>query len=317
MADSPHDLGGDADRSDGSTAALERFVVVRDDATLQGVRSPAHAGERRAPVLFVHGYPDTHATWSLQLEGLAPMHPVAALDQRGVGGSTRPTGREGLAIARYLEDIEAAIDALAGPEGQVHLVGHDWGGVLAWLFAERYPDRLRSLAVLAGPHPGMTSQRLVRWATRPSLQNLGRLLDQARRSWYIAFFQLPRVPEWYLGRQWPQGYVAALRAGGVPKDDPILRDLDEAAVRSAAITPLALYRQIPRLQAPPRVITVPTCLIVPVHDFALRPELYDTVPEYVPDLEVHALDANHWAHRQRPQEVNAILHGFFGRHEPA
>lgn len=316
MADHTHDKGARADRH----GALEHVTVARDDANLHVVRSsPWDKAERRAPILFLHGYPDTWTTWSLQIEALAPMHPVAAFDQRGVGRSTGPDEKSGYAFERYLADIEAVIDELVGPEGQVHLVAHDWGGALAWMFAEqpRYARRLRSLTACAAPHPGLMLRRLGRFLTRPSLRELGFTLDQVRRSWYIFFFQLPRVPEWFLTRDLERNWRKALRAGGVPKNDPILRDLDREELRSASLTPLALYRQtLLRKPQPLRPVEVPTCVIVPLNDFALRPEIYDQLPEVVADLEVHSLDANHWAHRQRAQEVTAIIDAFVRRHEP-
>lgn len=301
-------------------AALEHFTVARDDAALHVVRSrPWDASERRAPLLFFHGYPDTWATWTLQMDALAATHPVAAFDQRGVGGSTGPTGPSGYQFERYLEDLEAIIDALVGPEGQVHLVAHDWGGALSWMFAERprYARRLRSLTQIAGPHPGLFLRRIGRALLRP--RELGVAIDQLRKSWYIFFFQLPRVPEWFLMRDFPEKWVKALRQGGVPEDDPMLREaLDEdalAGLRKAGLTPLALYRQaLLRRPEPLRPVSVPTCLIVPTRDFALRPEIYDGAPEVVPDLEVHHLDANHWAHRERAAEVTAILEAFVRRH---
>lgn len=302
----------------GGRAALVHLSVLREDATLHVVKGgPWGAGDRGAPVLFLHGYPDTWATWSLQMEALAATRPVAAFDQRGVGGSSGPGTQEGHTFARYLEDIEAVIDALVGPEGQVHLVAHDWGGGLAWMFAEqpRRARRLRSLTVVACPHPALMVRRLGRVLRRPSLRELGLTLDQLRRSWYILFFQLPRVPEWYVQRQFPAGRIRALCAGGVPADDPILRDPDVEGLRRAAIAPLALYRQALRPRAgAPSPIDVPTCLIVPIHDFALRPELYDELPGLVRDLEVHSLDANHWVQRQRPREVTGILEAFLARH---
>ncbi|WAS93392.1 alpha/beta fold hydrolase [Nannocystis punicea] len=298
-------------------ARLEHAFVVHDDVSLHVVRSrPWDRGERRAPVLFLHGYPDTADTWSLQLAALGQTHPVAAFDQRGVGRSTASASRRGYAFERYLGDIEAVIDDLTGPEGQVHLVAHDWGGALAWMFAEqpRYARRLRSLTVSAGPHPGLFLRRLGRAARSP--RELGFLFDQLRKSWYILFFQLPWLPEQLIERQFPALWVKSLRAGGVPKDDPLLRDFDAEGTRKAALTPLALYRQILLHKPQPlRPIEVPTCLIVPLHDMALRPELYDDVPEVATDLEVHRLDANHWAHRQRASEVSAILEAFIRRVE--
>ncbi len=311
MADLSYDPGA---------PALEHITVAREDAALHVVRSrPWDASERRAPILFFHGYPDTWETWTPQLDALAPTFPVAAFDQRGVGRSTGPAVRSGYAFERYLEDLEAIIDALVGPEGQVHLVAHDWGGALSWMFAEqpRYARRLRSLTQIAGPHPGLFLRRLGRAATRP--RELGLLVDQLRKSWYIFFFQLPRVPEWFLMRDFPVKWVKALRKGGVPEGDPMFAGLDDpatlAGLRKAGLTPLALYRQaLLRRPEPLRPVSVPTCVIVPTRDFALRPEIYDDVPEVAADLEVHQLDANHWAHHERPGEVSAILDGFVRRH---
>lgn len=299
--------------------ALETVALERGDTRLHLVCSRLwDPHERRAPVLFLHGYPDTHATWSHQLEGLAPMHPIAAYDMRGVGGSSTPAGPEGTRLARYLDDIEAVIDHVAGPEGQVHLVGHDWGGVLGWFFASdpSRAARLRSYTAIAAPHPAAAMSMLRERLRRHRLTDLSLLLEQARRSWYIFLFQLPRVPELYLGRDPVRTWVGAHRNGGMRRDDPEFVDVDPEKARRALLSPLALYRQIFRnSRNPPRTIDVPVCLIVPLRDMALTPELYDTVPEFVPNLEQHRIDDNHWVHRTRHVEVNKILHDFITRHE--
>lgn len=309
MTDLPHDEhGARADH-------LEHLFVARDDVSLHVVRSrPWDRGERNAPLLFLHGYPDTSETWSLQLATLGRSHPVAAFDQRGVGRSSAPTGPGGHAYERHLGDIEAVIDALTGPEGQVHLVAHDWGGALAWMFAgqPRLARRLRSLTVIACPHPSQMVRRIGRALRSP--RELKFFFDQVRKSWYILFFQLPYAPEWLIERQFPGMWIRALRAGGVPKSDPMLRDFDREGTRKAALAPLALYRQALRRPPPlPQAIAVPTCLIIPLRDFALRPELYDDVPAVVPDLEVHRLDANHWVQRECPAEVSEIVEAFVRR----
>jgi pimeloyl-ACP methyl ester carboxylesterase len=297
---------------------FEPVTVPSGDVLLHLVRSRPVPGERRAPVLMVHGFPDSHRTWSRQLEGLAPMHPVAAYDQRGVGRSTAPAGREGYAIARHLDDIAAAIDAVAGPEGQVHLVGHDWGGVLAWFFAgdPARAARLRSLSVLAAPHPGAANVQVTRRLRRHSLADLAFLGDQARKSWYALLFQFPWLPELYLRRDPVGTWIRAHRAGGVQRDDPELAEIDERLALSTLLPPLALYRQIAGHRAPPGPIPVPVCLVVPLRDLALSPGLYDNAAEFVPELEMHRIDDNHWVHRSRASEVNQILHDFIDRHDP-
>ena len=158
--------------------------LERGDVNLHVVASRGDPHERRAPVLFLHGYPDTHATWSRQLEGLASMHPVAAFDMRGVGDSSAPVAADGLRIARYLDDIEAVIDRVAGPEGQVHLVGHDWGGALGWQFAAdpARAARLRSYTAIAAPHAGSAMALFRERLRRHNLADLALLADQLRRS---------------------------------------------------------------------------------------------------------------------------------------
>jgi len=299
--------------------ALESVAIDRGDVRLHLVRgrlSDPH--ERRAPVLFLHGFPDSHTTWSRQLEGLAHMHPVAAFDQRGVGGSSEPSDPEGYRLARHLGDIDAAIDELAGPDGQVHLVGHDWGGVIGWFYAgdPARARRLRSFTAIASPHPVAMRTLLRDRLLRHRLADLTMVADQLRRSWYIFLFQIPRLPELYLTRDPTGMWIRIHRAGGLDRDDPELRDIDDRLARSTMIPPLALYRQALRTRLdPPRSIDVPVCLIVPLRDMALAPELYDNVPEFVPDLEEHRIDANHWVHRSRAAEVNQILHDFISRHE--
>ncbi len=300
--------------------ALEHVTLDRGDVRLHLVCSRlSDPHERRAPVLFLHGYPDTHGTWSRQLEGLAPMHPIAAFDMRGVGESSTPAGPDGTRIARYLDDIEAVIDHIAGPEGQVHLVGHDWGGVLGWAFAgdPARARRLCSYMAIAAPHAGASMAMLYDRVRRHRLADLALVLEQVRRSWYIFLFQLPLIPELYLGRDPIRTWIGAHRNGGMRRDDPELIDVDPAKARRALITPLALYRQIFRAsRTPVRSVDVPVCMIVPLRDMALTPELYDRVPEFVQDLEEHRIDDNHWVHRTRAAEVNQILHDFIARHEP-
>lgn len=303
-----------------SELALESVAIERGDVRLHMVRSRvSDPHERRAPVLFLHGFPDSHATWSRQFEGLAPMHPIAAFDQRGVGGSSEPYGPEGYRLSRYLDDIDAVIDELVGPEGQVHLVGHDWGAVLGWFFAgDRHrARRLRSFTAIAGPHPAAMRALLRDRLLRHRLADLLLLGDQLRRSWYIFFFQLPGLPERFLGRDPVGTWIKIHRAGGLRRDDPELQTIDERLARSTLLPPLALYRQALRGAVEvPRTIDVPVSLIVPLRDMALTPELYDKVPEFVPELEQHRIDDNHWVHRTRASEVNQILHDFISRHEP-
>lgn len=301
---------------------LERHTVDRGDARLAVVLRRGEPG--RVPLLFVHGYPDTHATWSYQLEGLAAEHPVAAFDLRGVGDSVI-TGepRAATRMPRYLDDIEAVIDHVAGPQGQVHLVAHDWGGALAWMFAAdpARAARLRSLTVIAAPHGGAALAMFRARLRRHSLVDLARLAEQVRRSWYLLLFQLPWLPEKYLGLDPVRTWVGAHRQGGVPRGDPELTGVERAQALNNLVGLLPLYRQmfaretVRAARSGPQTIDVPVSMVIPLRDLALTPELYEFLPQFVPRLEEHRIDDNHWVHRSRATEVNQIIGDFVTRHE--
>lgn len=295
---------------------LEALAVEGDGVTLHVVRSPARAGDA-APILFVHGYPDSHRTWERQLEALGSARPVAAFDLRGTGRSSAPQGRRGHRFDRHLGDLERVIDRLVGPGGQVHLVGHDWGGALAWLFASDpgLARRLRSLTVIAAPHPDFMHALLRRRLRRHSLGDLAFVARQLRRSWYMFAFQIPGLAERVWARDPAALWVKVHRAS-------ISRAEAEAAVDHETVLRdgtglLGIYREAFRRRPvlPPPRIEVPTALIIPTRDLALLPELYDNAGEFVPDLETHYLDANHWVHLELAERVNAIVGDFVARHD--
>jgi len=105
-----------------------------------------------APVLLLHGFPETRRMWRHQLEALGRAgYRAIAPDQRGYSPGARPEGVEHYGTDRLVSDALSLMDALGAP--RFHLVGHDWGGQLAWLIAARHADRVLSLSVLSRPHP--------------------------------------------------------------------------------------------------------------------------------------------------------------------
>ncbi len=105
----------------------------------------------REPIILLHGFPESHRTWRAVAPDLARDHFVIAPDQRGFGGSDKPLEVEAYRIDRIVEDLIALADAL--DVERFSLVGHDWGGAVAWLAALRHPDRLSRLAIVNAPHP--------------------------------------------------------------------------------------------------------------------------------------------------------------------
>ena len=140
----------------------------------------------RPLMLFLHGFPEFWYSWRHQLRAFADDYYVVAPDMRGYNQSDKPRGRRAYRLDVLVEDVRALIEDL-GYERCV-LVGHDWGGAVAWQFAYTYPEMLERLVVMNLPHP-------VRFYEGLST------LAQLRRSWYILFFQLPWLPEKVLSRR--------------------------------------------------------------------------------------------------------------------
>ena len=134
-------------------------------------------------VLLLHGFPESSWSWRHQLTALADAgYRAVAPDQRGYSAGARPEGKEHYAVPHLVADVLAIADWLGGHE--IDLVGHDWGGAVAWQTAGRYGERLRSLTVVSTPHPA---------AFTKSLRDEN--ADQSQRSGYMQFFQQPDVPE--------------------------------------------------------------------------------------------------------------------------
>lgn len=143
----------------------------------------ASAGERGRPVIILlHGFPDLWQGWHFQIAALeAAGFRVLAPNQRGYGNSEKPKGISAYDIEHLAHDIIALADS--EPCETFTLVGHEWGGIVAWWVAARFPQRVTRLIILNAPHPGIFYQYLLR---HPS---------QVIRSWYTGIFQLPWLPE--------------------------------------------------------------------------------------------------------------------------
>lgn len=279
------------------------------------------AGDADRPaVLFLHGFPDCHRVWSHQLDSLSHELHTIAFDLRGCGLSGRATGTDAYLIENLLPDIEAVIDAVRGPQGKVHLVGHDWGSVLGWSFVSHpaYAHRVLSWSSISGVHAG-----LVRPTLRSQWRRGGRhawaVTGQLLRSWYAMALSLPGVGDAWVRRGGARALKAALMRGGVARDDAYLSMDDEEARRRAAAS-VALYRQnLRRLPEAPAAhsIAAPVQLIVPVHDSFLRPVAYEGLSRYCRHLERWDIAANHWVQRSHHEDVTVLLRAFIQRQAQA
>ncbi|MGB7875364.1 MAG: alpha/beta hydrolase, partial [Anaerolineales bacterium] len=154
------------------------------------------------PVFLLHGFPEFWYGWRKQIPALADAgYRVIVPDQRGYNMSDKPKGVRAYAIDKLANDILGLMDAL-GHE-KVNLIGHDWGGFVAWAFAIWHPKCLSKLGILNAPHPDVMTRFLRRGDP-----------EQLRRSWYFFTFQIPWLPEYWLRKNDWRRTVLALRGSG-------------------------------------------------------------------------------------------------------
>ena len=255
-------------------------------------------GDRLA--LCLHGFPEHAVSWRAQMPVLAALgYRVWAVNQRGYGRSARPVGIASYALPELIGDVAALIDA-SGASSTV-LIGHDWGAMVAWCFAATRARPLERLVIMNVPHPLCFRAAMKRWRQR-------------RKSWYIAFFQLPRLPEWMLSRNGGASVRQMFRPLRLPPE--ILSVYaDQIAAPGAATAMLNWYRAM-RLRAARRIdlgatIEVPTLVIWGEEDIALDLICLDGTDRYVRDLRIERLPrVSHWVQQHAPAKVNALLEDF-------
>lgn len=263
----------------------------------------AEAGpEAGAPTILLHGFPEFWYGWRHQIGPLAGAGlRVVAPDQRGYGLSDKPGGLDAYHLDRLAGDVIALADACGFRT--VRLVGHDWGGLVAWWVASLYPERIERLAILNAPHPGIVGSYM---RTHP-----GQLL----RSYYVGLFQLPGLPERLLtadrGRALRRALTRTSRPGAFGAAD--LDRYVEAWLQPGAMTGmLNWYRALVRLPrtAPPRV-RVPTLILWGRQDIALQAGLAEASLAFCDDGHIRWYDrASHWLAHEEPAAVNADLIDF-------
>lgn len=257
------------------------------------------AGQGDEVALLLHGFPEARTCWRAQLPVLAQMGwRAVAPDLRGYGQSSRPQGKAAYGIEHLVEDVDALFDAL-GAKRRL-LIGHDWGGVIAWQQAIRGRVPLDGLVILNAPHPTIFQRELRGWA-------------QKRRSWYVGFFMLPWVPERQMTAGQGAGLAKALKAQSpyFPED---LLDLYRANICApgAATAMINYYRANafhlsgPGAGAAP--IKTPTLMIWGEGDQALGLPLTQGNEAFVEDFTLKRLPGvSHWVIEEAPTAINAAI----------
>jgi len=264
------------------------------------------AGPEDGPLLILlHGFPEFWYGWRLQIPFLARAgYRVWAPDQRGYHLSQKPRGIAAYNLDELAADVLGLIDA-ANQEKAI-VVGHDWGGAVAWWLANKHPERLEKLIVLNAPHHAAMKRYL------------DHNLNQWLRSLYILFFQLPWLPEMALRAANWRALARLMQASSRPAT---FSQADRDAYRRAWSQPGALtgmlnwyraIRQVRPQRLPGPRITVPTLLIWGARDVAMSRELAPLSIELCDDGRLVVIEeASHWLQHEEPDRVNRLVQGFF------
>jgi pimeloyl-ACP methyl ester carboxylesterase len=249
-------------------------------------------------VVLLHGFPQSARSWiGVSRPLLAAGYRVIAPDQRGYSPQARPRSRRAYRLGELVADVVALVDA-AGAE-RVHLVGHDWGGGVAWMVAATRPDLLRSLTVVSAPHPrAVVNAMLTSW--------------QFLQAWHIGFFQLPWLPEAAIRSRGGRFAVAMLKHSGL--NDELARAYADRLGNDPGGLAGALrwYRAMPLDVSVGRSageITVPTTYVWSSGDIAIGRRAAELTSRWVTGpFEFKVLDGvSHWIPEQVPDELATYI----------
>ncbi len=294
-----------------STSSLSSFAPgteCREIDLPSGMHVRAYVrGNGPRTVLFLHGFPELAVSWRGQLAAVPDGFRFVAPDMRGYGGSSAPTEVAAYRMEKLVDDVVELADALGSPT--FDLVGHDWGGAVAWQTARTHPQRLTTLSVLNCPPPDV----MLRFFVKPA---------QLRMSWYMFFFQLPWLPEYWLRRDPRRMMMGAFRNIAVNKSvftpetvAPYIEQLTERGMPGLHYY-RAAFRNLAGARKKPPLIPLPTRLIWGLGDGALGPWFADETlyREIATPFDVVTIaESGHWVQQEAVAEVNAALRAHWQR----
>ena len=259
--------------------------------TTNGVKLHYVTQGNGALMLMLHGFPEFWYSWRHQIPEFADNYQVVALDLRGYNDSDKPKEQSAYVMDEFIKDIEGVITGLG--YDKCVLVGHDWGGAIAWHFAYSRPQMVEKLIVLNIPHPAKMAEGL-------------RTPQQLLRSWYMFLFQLPEIPEALIQASDYQLIESAFTAGAINKNAFSKADIEAyknaVSKRGALTAMLNYYRNIPQqrmLSTDWSILEVPTLMIWGESDVALGKELTTNTEAYVRNLQIKYIpNCSHWVQQE-------------------
>ena len=257
------------------------------------------AGDEGAPLLILlHGFPEFWWAWRHQITPLADSgYHVVVPDMRGYNTSDKPQEVSAYTIDILTADVIALADAFGAD--RFDLVAHDWGAVIGWWVAAKHPDRLKRVVLMDGPHPDVWGKQAMKHPT------------QALKSTYVAFFQLPWVPEATLGSFDNAGLKAMIRGSAKPDtfEPGALEHYSEAWSHPGSVTAMLNYyralRERPKESEPAR-LSPPTLILWAADDVFLEKHVAEAGLALCDDGKLEMVEgASHWLHIEQPERINA------------
>ncbi|MFX1260066.1 MAG: alpha/beta fold hydrolase [Promethearchaeota archaeon] len=252
------------------------------------------------PLILLHGFPDFWYGWKSIIPKLKDDFELIIPDLRGFNLSDKPKGIRNYRIELLVDDIHALSEKLN--LSRFFLAGHDWGAVISWAFAEKYPKKVKKLAILNGPHPKIFQEKL-----RTDK-------DQQKASFYIFEFLKPDGEKFayendYKWLKW------ALFEGMINKKDFTELDkqkyLDAWSQPNAVLSGVNYYRANLNFDNWTGIVSQPTLVIHGMQDKAVLPQTLDGLSEYVKDLTIAKINASHWVMHDKPEVVVEKFQKFF------
>ncbi|HEV3329922.1 MAG TPA: alpha/beta hydrolase [Bryobacteraceae bacterium] len=289
-------------------------------AEVNGVRLHYVSAGKGPLIIFLHGFPEFWYAWKYQLGIFGEDYLAVAPDMRGYNLSAKPSDVDQYQMKYLIEDVRALAFHLG--HKKFILVGHDWGGVVAWALAGAHPECIEKLIIVNAPHPGVFAKLLAKDR------------GQQKASDYMLLFRSPEAEE-ILSREKNAMLYNLVLGAGLTKG--FFHEDDKKAYMEAWSQPGALtgglnYYRAAQVGPPPSVgegaaaaapsgivgldpakltIRVPTLVIWGEKDTALLPANLNGLDEFVPNLTIRRIpEASHWVVHERPDEVDAYIHEF-------
>lgn len=258
-------------------------------------------------VILLHGFPEFWYSWRYQIPALARHFKVVVPDLRGYNDSDKPDN--GYDLDTLAADIRGLIEGLGYV--RAHIVGHDWGGAIAWHLAQKCPQYLNRLAILNAAHP----QKLI--------QELTGNIDQLRRSWYLLAFQVPGIPEWLIQQNLGEFVKGVFQGQAIRKSafTTEITQIYQAALEKpgALVAAINHYRQfmlpqnwVKHFTQQPHPVTAPTLILWGKEDSLLSQKLTEGLDRVIsaPFWLKVIPECGHWIQQEVPQTVNRELLDF-------